>query len=105
MTEIKNLIEVYHEKVAEVFGKIAEQKAREIGFEKRKRKINATVFITSLICTVYTYGKITLSNISSVAKQIDKKSDASEQAFEKKFTKKAVEFVVFQSEMEVEEKV
>lgn len=49
MTEIKNLIEVYHEKVAEVFGKIAEQKAREIGFEKRERKINATVFIITQI--------------------------------------------------------
>lgn len=93
MTEVKNLIEVYHEKVAEIFGKIAKQKAREIGFEKRERKINATVFITSLICTVYTYGKITLSNISSIARQIDKKNDASEQAFEKKFTKKAVEFI------------
>lgn len=93
MTKIKNLIEVYHEKVKELFGKKAKQKAREIGFEKRERKINASLFLMSLVCTVYAYGKITLSNLSSVARQIDKKCDASEQAFEKKFTKKALEFL------------
>ena len=64
MTKIKNLIEVYHEKVKELFGKKAKQKAREIGFEKRERKINASLFLMSLVCTVYVYGKITLSNLS-----------------------------------------
>lgn len=93
MTKEKNLIEVYHERVKEIFGKTAKQKAKEIGFEKRERKISASLFLMSLICTVYTYGKITLSNLGSVARKIDKKCDASEKAFEKKFSKKALEFL------------
>lgn len=93
MTKVKNLIKVYHEKVKEIFGKTAKQKAREIGFEKRERKISASLFLMSIVCTVYVHGKITLSNLSSVARQIDKRCDASEQAFEKKFTKKALEFL------------
>jgi hypothetical protein len=93
MTKVKELVKVYHEKVKELFGKTAKQKAKEIGFEKRERKISASLFLMSLICTVYTYGKITLTNLSSVARQIDKKCDASEQAFDKKFTKKALEFL------------
>jgi hypothetical protein len=93
MTEVKERIKVYHEKAKELFRKTAKQKAKEIGFEKRERKISGSLFLMSLICTVYTYGKITLSNLSSVARQIDKKCDASEQAFDKKFTKKALEYL------------
>lgn len=93
MTEVKVRIKAYQEKVKDLFWKKARKKAVEIGYTERVRKISAVLLLESLICTVYAYGKITLSNLSSVARQIDKNCDASEQAFEKKFTKKALEFM------------
>lgn len=92
MTKVKERIKVYHKKVKELFGEKAKKTAQKVGYGERERKISASLLLEAMVCAVYIYGQITLSNIAGVARKINKECDATLQAFDEKFTKKAVLF-------------
>jgi hypothetical protein len=82
----KTTTELYNKEAEEFFGKVADQKARETKLvERMPKKISGSLFLQSLVWTVYQYGKITLPNLAGVARKLEPKCDASEQAFDLKF--------------------
>jgi hypothetical protein len=83
----------YHDNAREFFEKTANEKARETKFVQRTSPINGQNFLLSLILTVIQFGMIDLDQLAKAAHQIDPKVDVGKQAFKKRFTALAVDFL------------
>jgi hypothetical protein len=92
MTTLKPL-ESYHTQIREFFTTTATEKAKKSGFSQRKSMIGGSVFVMSLVMTVYRYGAITLDKIAGVGREIDPKCQVSEQGWGMRFGAGAVKLM------------
>jgi hypothetical protein len=87
------LTKLYHSQVKKFFTTTAEQVAKESQFVRRNRKISGSLFLQALVWTAYKYSVITLPTLAATAEHLDPDCDATEQAFDLKFTPEATAFV------------
>jgi hypothetical protein len=85
--------QVYHNQMHDFFTKQADKIAGETGFVQRSRKISGSLFLQALVWTVYHHAVITLGALAGVAEDLDPCCDATEQAFQERFTPEAVAFL------------
>lgn len=58
-------VKVYHSQMKEVFGKVADQLARQTGFVQRQSPLTGSLFVQALVLSVYERGVLTLSEVAA----------------------------------------
>lgn len=85
-----NQPQVYHEQAKQFFEKTANQIAREKKFVQRQSPLDGSIFLLSLVLTVFEYGTMVLDQLAVMAHQIDPTVAVTGQAFKERFTPVAV---------------
>lgn len=82
--------ELYHEQVKKFFAEIANQKARETKFVQRTSPLDGSLFLLSLVLTVFQHGVMVLDQLAVVAHKINDEVVVTGQAFKERFNELAV---------------
>jgi len=83
----------YHEQVKKFFEQTAETQARQAQFVQRDSPLNGTVFLLSLVLTVFQHGTIVLDRLAQAAHQLNPKITVKGGAFKARFNAYAVAFL------------
>lgn len=85
--------QAYHTDVKKFFGEIAQTKARDTHWVQRQSPLDGSVFLLSLVLTVFQSGTIVLDQLAKTAHQIKASVQVTGQAFKERFTASAVAFL------------
>lgn len=85
--------QTYHDQVKKFFEKTAPQQARDTNFVQRKSPLDGTLFLCSLVLTVFECGTITLEQLAKVAHKLKPAVTVKGQAFKARCTAYAVAFL------------
>jgi len=83
-------IQTYHDQSRQFFEKTAPEKARETGFVKNHSPLNGSVFLLTMVLTVFAKGSLALQDLAVMAHRVKQTVKVTGQAFKARYTKVAV---------------
>lgn len=85
--------QTYHDQVKQFFEKTAAEQARATKFVQRESPLNGTVFLLSLVLSVFAHGTLVLEQLAKVAHKLDPQITVGGSAFKARFNALALAFL------------